>query len=156
MENLTKKTKAVGGNGGGPFKAHIDGETISKIDFYSNGVFLRGMEVFFSNGEKKMIAAKTDKKVTIEFGENKFKEVKIYPNSKNNRCGNVSVKYENDKTVSVGLASGSSEVINNCYIIGVEGRCGADIDNLAFIYSDKSLKDIVGGAKDLLGGMGGL
>ncbi len=135
---LIKKSEAIGGDGGSEFQALEQDAIISKIDFYYNNHTLRGLEITFGNNQKKVFGSLCEKKKSIEFDKIQIKELKIYySNFSTGRCNGISIITSDNIEIIAGNQTNKFTTIKNCTLIGVEGRSGSDIDQLAFYYMDK-------------------
>lgn len=144
LNDIFELSKTVGGNGGREFKTIENGAVISKINFFYNSVTLRGIELTFSNKVKHAFGSLVEESCSLNLENKDIAELKAYySNFGGGRCKGVYIKTKDGNEFIAGNTSNEFISINNCKLVGVIGRSGADIDALGFVYlNTKNIPDI--------------
>ncbi|XP_051757545.1 aerolysin-like protein [Ctenopharyngodon idella] len=132
----------VGGKGGAPFSliGKDNGASLEKIGVWVGGVQVKAVKVWLSDGKSKTFGkpAGQYQEYAFKLGE-RFTSLSLWDNGEGTRLGAIKFKTneggiffakmtDNELPTEIPIDVGSG------YCLGIEGKCGGDIDNMGFMF----------------------
>ncbi|GBG87836.1 hypothetical protein CBR_g45992 [Chara braunii] len=132
----------IGGNGGGDFYingAH-KGAILKRIRVWVGGWMIRGIEVQLSDGESQMFGSVDGgaREFTFQIGE-KIAWLSLWGNGAGTRLGAIKFGTTHRreffaKMTDWGLKTEYKMEVGSGICVGLQGKCGADIDCAGFLF----------------------